>query len=95
MQEECSQYGQVQKVVIYQEKQSNAPNAESVVKIFVEFSEPEGCESAKAELGGRFFSAGFEIGKRGRKLTFSDLPFLNMNEWVITYATFVSGAELF
>ena len=40
--EECSRYGKVERVVIYQEKQSDAPDAESVVKIFVEFAEPEG-----------------------------------------------------
>lgn len=54
--EECSTYGPVQRVVIYQEKQSDAPNAESVVKIFVEFAHPDGCEAAKKELGGRFFN---------------------------------------
>lgn len=54
--EECSRYGKVERVVIYQEKQSDAPDAESVVKIFVEFAEPEGCAAGKAELGGRFFS---------------------------------------
>lgn len=54
--EECSTYGVVQRVVIYQEKQSDAPNAESLVKIFVEFAEPDGCEAAKNQLGGRFFN---------------------------------------
>jgi len=54
--EECSTYGPVQRVVIYQEKQSDAPNAESVVKIFVEFAHPDGCEAAKNQLGGRFFN---------------------------------------
>merc|ERR1719494_104670 len=37
--EECSNYGQVEKVVIYQEKQSADVNAETIVKIFVQYSE--------------------------------------------------------
>ena len=39
--EECENYGTVRKVVIYQEKQSQADDAEIVVKIFVEFSMPQ------------------------------------------------------
>ena len=39
--EECENYGTVRKVVIYQEKQSQAEDAEIVVKIFVEFSMPQ------------------------------------------------------
>jgi len=54
--EECSRYGKVLRVVIYQEKQSDAPDAESVVKIFVEFEHSDGCDAGKNELGGRFFN---------------------------------------
>ena len=39
--EECENYGTVRKVVIYQERQSAADDAEVVVKIFVEFSMPQ------------------------------------------------------
>ena len=39
--EECENYGTVRKVVIYQEKQSAAADAEIIVKIFVEFSMPQ------------------------------------------------------
>ena len=39
--EECENYGTVRKVVIYQERQSAAEDAEIVVKIFVEFSMPQ------------------------------------------------------
>ena len=56
MTEECSNYGQVEKVVIYQEKQSDLPGAETVVKIFVQYSDPTGVEKAREALGGRFFS---------------------------------------
>lgn len=42
--EECSNYGKVEKVVIYQEKQSELPGAETVVKIFVEYDHPTGVE---------------------------------------------------
>ena len=36
--DECSKFGSVVRVVIYQEKQSEEDNAEVIVKIFVEFS---------------------------------------------------------
>ena len=35
--EECSKYGEVNKVVIYTEKQGEEDSAEQIVKIFVEF----------------------------------------------------------
>merc|ERR1711937_724020 len=54
--EECSNYGQVHKVVIYQEKQSDDPMAETIVKIFVQFAESESVDKAREALGGRFFS---------------------------------------
>jgi len=40
--DECGRYGHVERVIIYQEKQSEDDNAEVVVKIFVEFSENSG-----------------------------------------------------
>ena len=36
--EECGKFGNVRKVIIYQEKQSEDDDAEILVKIFVEFS---------------------------------------------------------
>ena len=45
-----------QKVVIYQEKQSDDPMAETIVKIFVQFAESESVDKAREALGGRFFS---------------------------------------
>lgn len=39
--EECSRFGEVNKVIIYQEKQGEEENAEVIVKIFVEFAKPE------------------------------------------------------
>lgn len=36
--EECGKYGNVRKVIIYQEKQSEDDDAEIIVKIFVEFT---------------------------------------------------------
>ena len=44
------------KVVIYQEKQSDDPMAETIVKIFVQFAESESVDKAREALGGRFFS---------------------------------------
>ena len=40
--EECSRYGVVRHVIIYQERQSDEIDAEIVVKIFVEFSNSQG-----------------------------------------------------
>ena len=40
--DECGRYGNVERVIIYQEKQSKDDNAEVVVKIFVEFAQSSG-----------------------------------------------------
>ena len=40
--EECSRFGEVSRVIIYQEKQGEEEHAEVIVKIFVEFSKSEG-----------------------------------------------------
>jgi poly(U)-binding-splicing factor PUF60 len=40
--EECSKYGEVNKVVIYTERQGEDDNAEQIVKIFVEFRSSQG-----------------------------------------------------
>ena len=40
--DECSRFGVVKRVIIYQEKQGEEEGAEVVVKIFVEFTKPEG-----------------------------------------------------
>ena len=40
--EECSKYGEVEKAIIYQEKQSEADDADVHVKIFVLFATPAG-----------------------------------------------------
>lgn len=53
--DECSKFGQVERVIIYQEKQSEEDDAEIIVKIFVEFSSGTGAERAKDSLNGRFF----------------------------------------
>jgi len=40
--DECGRYGHVERVIIYQEKQSEDDNADIVVKIFVEFAQSSG-----------------------------------------------------
>jgi len=55
IQEECSKYGRVENVIIYQERQSEEENAEILVKIFVEFSDPAGAKAGKNSLHGRYF----------------------------------------
>lgn len=42
IQDECSKYGQVSRVIIYNEKQSENDDSDVIVKIFVEFSRPAG-----------------------------------------------------
>ena len=39
---ECSKYGNVERVIIYQEKQGMEDDAEVIVKIFVLFATPSG-----------------------------------------------------
>ncbi len=55
IEEECSKYGPVEKVIIYQERQSEEEDAEVIVKIFVEFKESSATKEAKDKLNGRFF----------------------------------------
>ncbi|CAI8010135.1 Poly(U)-binding-splicing factor PUF60, partial [Geodia barretti] len=52
---ECSKYGAVERVVIYQEKQGVEDDAETIVKIFVMFSKPSEAEAAISSLNGRWF----------------------------------------
>lgn len=40
--DECGRFGAVNRVIIYQEKQSEEDDAEIIVKIFVEFTAPNG-----------------------------------------------------
>ena len=40
--EECSKFGEVNRVIIYQEKQGEEDDADIIVKVFVEFAQPEG-----------------------------------------------------
>nr|XP_014286592.1 poly(U)-binding-splicing factor half pint isoform X4 [Halyomorpha halys]XP_014286593.1 poly(U)-binding-splicing factor half pint isoform X4 [Halyomorpha halys]XP_014286594.1 poly(U)-binding-splicing factor half pint isoform X4 [Halyomorpha halys]XP_014286595.1 poly(U)-binding-splicing factor half pint isoform X4 [Halyomorpha halys]XP_014286596.1 poly(U)-binding-splicing factor half pint isoform X4 [Halyomorpha halys] len=56
IQEECSKYGTVDRVIIYNEKQSeDDDNTDIIVKIFVEFSKMKEAEAARDALNGRFF----------------------------------------
>lgn len=47
--DECSKFGTVSRVIIYQEKQSDEEDAEVIVKIFVEFQQGS-CEYCKIEI---------------------------------------------
>lgn len=58
IQDECSKFGIVERVIIYNEKQSefeDDENAEVIVKIFVEFSLASETEKAREALNGRYF----------------------------------------
>lgn len=58
IQDECSKFGLVERVIIYNEKQSefeDDENAEVIVKIFVEFSLASETEKARDALNGRYF----------------------------------------
>eukprot|EP00116_Pleurobrachia_bachei_P003819 sb/3464081/ len=50
--EECSKYGSVKKVSVYQEAQSEAEDAEVVVKIFVQFHKTSGISSFSKQFWG-------------------------------------------
>ncbi|KAF6026168.1 PUF60 [Bugula neritina] len=52
---ECSRYGSVERVIIYQERQGEEEDAEVIVKIFVEFTSQSEVERAVAALNGRYF----------------------------------------
>ena len=53
--EECGKFGSVNRVVIYQEKQSEEEFAAVIVKIFVEFTETSSCIRGTDALNGRWF----------------------------------------
>ncbi|XP_076807607.1 poly(U)-binding-splicing factor PUF60-like isoform X2 [Clavelina lepadiformis] len=53
--DECGKFGDVKRVIIYQEKQGEEDDADVIVKIFVEFSKPEECEKAISALNNRWF----------------------------------------
>ena len=55
IEEECGKYGEVERVIIYQEKQSEDDDAPISVKIFVEFKQSASANKAKNELHNRFF----------------------------------------
>ncbi|KAI4458272.1 poly(u)-binding-splicing factor puf60-b-related [Holotrichia oblita] len=55
IQEECSKFGVVERVIIYNEKQSEEDDTDVIVKIFVEFSVTKEAEMAKDALNGRYF----------------------------------------
>lgn len=53
---ECKNYGKVENVIIYQEREDDSDAAKINVKIFVEFEKFEQVKAAKEALNGRFFS---------------------------------------
>lgn len=55
IEEECGKYGEVERVIIYQERQSEADDAPIIVKIFVEFKQAASSKKAKEALHNRFF----------------------------------------
>jgi len=55
IEEECSKFGEVENVIIYQERQSEEEDAVILVKIFVEFTNINEAKVARDTLNGRFF----------------------------------------
>ncbi|KAK5611927.1 Poly(U)-binding-splicing factor puf60 [Crenichthys baileyi] len=53
--EECGKFGQVKRVIIYQERQGEEDDADVIVKIFVEFSEAAEMNRAIQALNNRWF----------------------------------------
>lgn len=54
--DECGKFGEVERVIIYQEKQGEEEDADVIVKIFVEFTNAKSLEKATESLNGRFFA---------------------------------------
>nr|XP_023019622.1 poly(U)-binding-splicing factor half pint isoform X1 [Leptinotarsa decemlineata] len=55
IQDECSKFGAVDRVIIYNEKQTEDDDSDMIVKIFVEFMETYEAEKARDALNGRYF----------------------------------------
>ncbi|XP_065157730.1 poly(U)-binding-splicing factor half pint-like isoform X2 [Atheta coriaria] len=55
IQEECSKFGSVERVIIYNEKQDEEDDDNVIVKIFVEFAETLEAERTREALNGRYF----------------------------------------
>ncbi|KAM3960428.1 poly(U)-binding-splicing factor hfp isoform 2-T2 [Aphomia sociella] len=56
IQEECAKWGRVQRLVIYNERQAEDDDpAHALVKIFVQFAEPDEAAAAAGALHGRYF----------------------------------------
>ncbi|XP_071050867.1 poly(U)-binding-splicing factor half pint isoform X2 [Onthophagus taurus] len=55
IEEECTKFGNVERVIIYNEKQSEDDDTDVIVKIFVEFTETKEAERARDALNGRYF----------------------------------------
>jgi len=53
--EECGRFGFVNRVIIYQERQSEDDDAEIIVKIFVEFKQSSEAVKGRDSLNGRYF----------------------------------------
>ncbi|XP_013407059.1 poly(U)-binding-splicing factor PUF60 isoform X2 [Lingula anatina] len=53
--EECGKYGNVKRVIIYQEKQGEEEDADIIVKIFVEFEQLKEAQAGCQALNGRYF----------------------------------------
>lgn len=53
--EECGKFGNVNRVIIYQERQGEEDDAEIIVKIFVEFTKQIEVDRACSSLNGRYF----------------------------------------
>ncbi|KAK9881921.1 hypothetical protein WA026_018115 [Henosepilachna vigintioctopunctata] len=55
IQEECSKFGAVERVIVYNEVQTEGNDDDVIVKIFVEFLETKEAEAARDALNGRYF----------------------------------------
>jgi len=55
IEEECGKFGEVDNVIIYQERQSEEEDSEILVKIFVEFATANAAKAGMESLNGRYF----------------------------------------
>ncbi|KRY58471.1 Poly(U)-binding-splicing factor PUF60, partial [Trichinella britovi] len=81
--EECGKFGEVEQVVIYQEKPNE--DAPAIVKIFVKYSNPEEAEKAQSTFHNRFFS-GRQITAELYDQTMFDLQDLSLRHGIFSFA---------
>jgi len=73
--DECQKFGNVKRVIIYQEKQGEEDNAPIIVKIFVEYDQQSEVEFAISKFNGRFFAGRMITAEKYDQMMYSNNQF--------------------